>query len=78
MGDTTKQLTINYTPIAKLGVTSTSCSGDSVLITDTSSISSGTITSWHYNFGDGSSITRTTIKRSTEKVGRIQLKCRLH
>lgn len=59
MGDTTKQLTINYTPIAKLGVTSTSCSGDSVLITDTSSISSGTITSWHYNFGDGSSITRT-------------------
>ena len=60
MGDTTKQLSIYYTPIAKLGVNSSSCAKDSVLITDTSFVSSGTIASWYYNFGDGSTLTRNS------------------
>ena len=58
-GDTTKQININYSPIAKLGVTSIGCDKDSVLISDTSSITVGSVTSWYYNFGDGNTLTRT-------------------
>lgn len=58
-GDTTKQITINHSPIAKLGVTTIACAKDSILITDTSSIVVGSITSWQYFFGDGNTITKT-------------------
>lgn len=58
-GDTTKQIIINYSPIAKLGVTAIACAKDSISISDTSSIAVGSITSWYYNFGDGNSLTRT-------------------
>ena len=60
IGDTTKLLTISSSPIAKLGVTATTCAGDSVLISDTSSIASGSIVSWRYNFGDGNTLVRST------------------
>jgi gliding motility-associated-like protein len=58
-GDTTKQITINHSPIAKLGIIATACSKDSVQITDTSSIAVGSITSWQYFFGDGNTLTKT-------------------
>jgi gliding motility-associated-like protein len=58
--DTTKQLTINSSPIAKFGVAAISCAKDSVYITDTSSIASGSINSWQYDFGDGNTLTRTS------------------
>lgn len=58
-GDTTKTMTIFDSPISRLGVTATNCV-DSVLISDTSSIAAGSITSWKYDFGDATSITRTT------------------
>lgn len=58
-GDTTKIITIEESPLARLGVTSSICI-DSVLISDTSSIAAGNITSWEYNFGDLSSLIRTT------------------
>lgn len=58
-GDTTKTINIFNSPISRLGVTATNCV-DSVLISDTSSIAAGTITSWKYDFGDATSITRTT------------------
>lgn len=53
IGDTTKQITIFDSPIANFGATATICQKDSVMLTDTSSISIGTISSWHWNFGDG-------------------------
>ena len=59
-GDTTKQITINPTPLANFGATSSICSSDSVRITDTCSISAGTISSWNYNFGDGNNLIRNT------------------
>lgn len=55
VGDTTKTVTINPSPVAKLGITATICQKDSALVTDTSSISSGTIASRYYSFGDGNS-----------------------
>ena len=59
-GDTTKTINIFDSPIARLGVTATNCV-DSVLISDTSSIAAGTISSWRYDFGDATApITRTT------------------
>lgn len=59
VGDTTKLLTISYSPTAVLGVTPTTCAGDSVLISDTSTIASGSIVSWRYNFGDGNTLVRS-------------------
>jgi gliding motility-associated-like protein len=59
-GDTTKTINIFESPVARLGVTAINCV-DSVLITDTSSIAIGTITSWRYDFGDATTpLTRTT------------------
>lgn len=58
-GDTTKIITIEESPVARPGVTSSICI-DSVLISDTSSIAAGSIVSWEYNFGDLTSLTRTT------------------
>lgn len=59
-GDTTKTLTINPSPVAIVGVSTPACASDSVLISDTSSIASGTITSWRYDFGDATTLIRTT------------------
>lgn len=60
LGDTTKSITVNPSPVANFGVSSPACAADSVQITDTSSISGGTITSWRYIFGDGNTQTRNT------------------
>ncbi|MEP6673745.1 MAG: PKD domain-containing protein [Ferruginibacter sp.] len=57
-GDTTKTINIFPEPVSKLGATTPSC--DSVLISDTSSIASGSISSWQYLFGDGNTLTRNT------------------
>ncbi len=59
VGDTTKTLTIYPTPTAVIGASSPICASDSVLISDTSSIASGTITSWRYDFGDATTLVRT-------------------
>lgn len=58
MRDTTKPVTIFDSPIAKLGATVVSCQKDSVLITDTSAITIGTISTWRYDFGNGNIVTK--------------------
>ncbi|MGB4843190.1 MAG: PKD domain-containing protein [Ferruginibacter sp.] len=60
IGDTTKLLIISPSPFSIMGVTPTTCAGDSVLISDTSTIASGTITNWRYDFGDGNTLVRST------------------
>jgi gliding motility-associated-like protein len=57
VGDTTKTITINPAPVARLGITPTICQRDSARVTDTSTISAGTIASRLYLFGDGNSLT---------------------
>lgn len=58
--DTTKTVFIFDSPIANFGVTTPICNKDSVRITDTCSITLGSIATWQYNFGDGNTLTRTT------------------
>jgi PKD repeat protein len=53
IGDTTKLVTIFDSPVANFGATTTICQKDSVMLTDTSTISIGTINSWLWDFGDG-------------------------
>lgn len=55
-----RSVTVFAKPIALFGITNTICKGDSIYITDTSSIVAGSIASWHYNFGDGNTLIRTT------------------
>jgi gliding motility-associated-like protein len=57
-GDTTKTVNIFTESVSKLGASSPSC--DSVLISDTSSITSGTIKTWRYFFGDGNTLVRNS------------------
>ena len=59
-GDTTKIITIYDNPIANFGFTSPICPKDSIRITDSSSITLGSITTYQWNFGDGNTLTRTT------------------
>jgi gliding motility-associated-like protein len=57
--DTTKIISLLSSPIAKFGAISNVCSSDSVYITDTSSVATGTITNWYWNFGDGQTANKT-------------------
>ncbi len=57
VGDTTKAVSILESPIASFAISGNICQGDSVHITDGSSISSGAITGWQWNFGDGNNVT---------------------
>lgn len=57
VGDTAKTLTVSETPVAKFSISGNICQGDSVKITDQSTVSTGSIVSWQWNFGDGNTIT---------------------
>jgi gliding motility-associated-like protein len=59
VGDTIKTVSLLATPLANFGVASSNCVGDSVYITDTSSVALGTISNWHWNFGDGNTLVST-------------------
>jgi len=59
-GDTTKTITINPNPVAKPGILAAGCTNAPMLITDTSTISTGSIINWKYDFGDLTSINRAT------------------
>ena len=53
-------VTVNYKPVSKFGLNNSNlCLGDSVKISDSSSIASGNISSWKWNFGDGITATFT-------------------
>lgn len=53
--DTIRAITTYPTPVAKFGYDRNICIGDSVLFTDSSLITQGNITEWHWNFADGNS-----------------------
>lgn len=57
----TASLAINVLPrpLAKFGYSRNICAGDSVLLSDSSQAGAGVLNSWHWNFGDGNSITHT-------------------
>ncbi len=51
--DTTKTIALLGSPIPIFGALSNVCSSDSVYITDTSTVATGSITNWYWDFGDG-------------------------
>lgn len=59
-GDTTKTITILDSPLAAFSAGNSICQRDSVLITDASSVTTGTLSSWLWDFGDGQTETRST------------------
>ncbi|MBS1642655.1 MAG: PKD domain-containing protein [Bacteroidetes bacterium] len=65
IGDTTIPLTIDATAIAKFGY-SDSCIGRTIIFTDSSTIASGTIAKWYWDYGDGTKDTLTTNANRTK------------
>ncbi len=57
--DTTKTISLLGSPTPKFGAISNVCSSDSVYITDTSTVATGTITNWYWSFGDGQTANKT-------------------
>jgi hypothetical protein len=57
--DTTKIVTTFPKPVANFGYNRLICLGDSVLLTDSSTISQGSITNWNWNFADGNTAVLT-------------------
>ena len=55
--DTVQLINTFPKPQAKFGYDRNICAGDSVLFTDSSSIATGSITEWRWDFADGSSNT---------------------
>lgn len=58
--DTTKQITISSAPVAKFGVTDTTCVNTALTFTDSSTIATGTIVKWYWDFGNGRKDTLTS------------------
>jgi PKD repeat protein len=49
-----KTIIVNDPPVAKFGIALPSCINKAISFSDSSSVPSGTITKWYWNFGDGS------------------------
>lgn len=57
--DTVKTVITSGRPVAQFSSSGNVCHRDSLRITDASVVSTGSISSWHWNFGDGNSTVRT-------------------
>lgn len=51
----TKTVVVTTPPVAKFGLSSPNCAGKNITFTDSSTITTGTIVKWYWDFGDGSS-----------------------
>lgn len=59
VGDTTKTITILESPVADFADPINICQNDSVYLDDNSGVPTGSITEWHWDFGDGNTIVKT-------------------
>ena len=59
IADTIKTISFLGSPMAKFGFDKNICVGDSIKFSDSSTIAQGSITSWKWNFGDGTTATYT-------------------
>ncbi len=64
--DTTKPIAISSVPLAKFGVSDTTCAGKTIVYTDSSSIVVGNIVKWYWDYGNGikDTLTNNTIPRT--------------
>lgn len=60
IGDTIKQFVISSQPEAKFGIQDTTCIGNNINFTDSSSIAVGNLVKWYWDFGNGNTVVNTT------------------
>ena len=60
IGDTVKPFTISSQPVAKFGIQDTTCIGDVISFSDTSTIAVGSLVKWYWDFGNGNTVVNTT------------------
>jgi PKD repeat protein len=60
IGDTTIPFTLSAAPVAGFVLNDSTCIGKTLNLIDSSTIASGTITKWYWDYGDGSRDTLTT------------------
>jgi gliding motility-associated-like protein len=58
--DTAATLLVTLPPVAKFGLSTPACVGSPITITDTSSVSNGTIARWYWDYGDGTKDTASS------------------
>jgi gliding motility-associated-like protein len=66
VSDTSKPFTITTPPVAKFGVDSPRCVGSTITFSDSSSIPTGTISKWYWDFGNGNTLTNTSNVPATQ------------
>ena len=59
LADTVKTITTSSKPIASFGFSGVVCPEKPIVFADSSTISSGTIKRWHWNFGNGNTVSDT-------------------
>jgi gliding motility-associated-like protein len=65
LGDTTIPIFISSLPVANFGISDTTCLNKTITLSDSSTIATGTIAKWYWNYGNGLKDTLTTnINRS--------------
>lgn len=69
--DTTKPFTLTQPPVAKFGFPSPICANSAINLTDSSTVATGNIVKWFWDFGDGNAITNTinAVSKSYNKPG---------
>ncbi len=60
VADTTISLPISSKPLAKFGVSDTTCAGKTIVFSDSSTIVVGNITKWYWDYGNGNKDTLTS------------------
>jgi len=60
IADTTKPVVIQPLPLANFSIVNQACENETITLTDSSTISMGSINAWHWNFGDGTVLNSTT------------------
>lgn len=65
ISDTTKTVYLSSKPIAKFGMSDTTCIGKQIIFTDSSSILVGTIVKWYWDYGDG---IKDTLSTNTTRI----------
>lgn len=66
IADTTKPFVISPQPVANFGFGGSACVNRAITFSDSSSVATGTIVKWYWNFGNGDSVVATSNSNQTK------------